>query len=54
MSSNVSSVPRGKAVLLLDTGTAYAYAPQDMVTKMYGSVQGAKYDSNAGSLSSTS
>ncbi|KAF8338778.1 aspartic peptidase domain-containing protein [Cantharellus anzutake] len=48
LTSSVSSVPNGKAVVLLDTGTAYVYAPSDLVTAMYGNVQGATYDSSAG------
>ena len=48
VSSLVSNVPKGKAVLLLDTGSTYMYAPSAMATAIYGNVKGAQFDSSAG------
>ncbi|KAF9507201.1 hypothetical protein BS47DRAFT_339884 [Hydnum rufescens UP504] len=47
VSSSVTNVPSGKAVLLLDTGTSYMYAPSAMVTAVYGNIKGAQFDSSA-------
>ena len=50
VSSLVTDAPTGKAVLLLDTGAAYMYAPSSITTAIYGNVKGAKFDSSAGKL----
>lgn len=47
-SSVVPDVEKGQAVLLLDSGTSYAYAPEAMVTAMYKNVPGATFDSGVG------
>lgn len=44
------NVQKGQAVLLLDSGTSYAYAPEAMVTAMYKNVPGATFDAGAGML----
>ncbi|KAI6113683.1 aspartic peptidase domain-containing protein [Pisolithus croceorrhizus] len=38
VSSTVSGVPSNKAVVLLDSGTSYTYAPVDVCTAIYGGV----------------
>ncbi|KAI6034143.1 aspartic peptidase domain-containing protein [Pisolithus microcarpus] len=48
VSSTVSGVPSNKAVVLLDSGTSYTYAPVDVCTAIYGGVAGAQYDSSIG------
>lgn len=48
VTSVVAGVPEGKAVVLLDSGTSYTYAPPDVCTAIYGSVPGAKYDEGLG------
>ncbi|KAL4241207.1 peptidase A1 family protein [Abortiporus biennis] len=48
VSTTVNGAPSNKAVVSIDTGTSYIYAPEDVVTGIYGSVQGAKYDSSIG------
>ncbi|KIP12708.1 hypothetical protein PHLGIDRAFT_32641, partial [Phlebiopsis gigantea 11061_1 CR5-6] len=48
VNSSVSGVPSGKAVVLLDSGTSYTYAPEDICTAIYGGVSGAKFDSSLG------
>ncbi|TFK55700.1 acid protease [Heliocybe sulcata] len=44
----VPNVPSNKAVALLDSGTSYTYAPTDVVSAIYGGVDGAQYDSGLG------
>ncbi|KAF8306452.1 acid protease [Clavulina sp. PMI_390] len=46
--SAVPNVSSGQGVMLLDSGTAYAYAPSDMVNAMYQNVPGATFSSSAG------
>ncbi|KDQ15395.1 hypothetical protein BOTBODRAFT_31717 [Botryobasidium botryosum FD-172 SS1] len=41
--SVVFTAPTGTAVILLDSGTSYTYAPSSMVTDIYGNVPGAYY-----------
>ncbi|KAJ3525367.1 hypothetical protein NM688_g8411 [Phlebia brevispora] len=48
VSSSVDGVPSGKAVALLDSGTSYSYASEDVCTAIYGSVQGASYSADIG------
>ncbi|KIK97871.1 hypothetical protein PAXRUDRAFT_135417 [Paxillus rubicundulus Ve08.2h10] len=48
VSSTVPGVPANKAVVLLDSGTSYTYAPVDVCTAIYGGVPGAQYDSSLG------
>lgn len=48
VSSTVSGVPSGKAVVLLDSGTSYTYAPVDVCKAIYSGVAGAQYDSSLG------
>lgn len=48
VSSTVAGAPSGKAVVLLDTGTSYVYAPEDVCTAIYSGVPGAKFDSGLG------
>ncbi|GJE84392.1 A1 family peptidase [Phanerochaete sordida] len=48
VTSVVAGVPEGKAVVLLDSGTSYTYAPPDVCNAIYGSVPGAKYDNALG------
>ncbi|KAI0719487.1 aspartic peptidase domain-containing protein [Cerioporus squamosus] len=48
LSSTVSGAPSGKAVVMLDSGTSYTYAPEDVCNAIYGSIQGASYNSALG------
>ncbi|KAI0092630.1 aspartic peptidase domain-containing protein [Irpex rosettiformis] len=48
VSSVVDGAPSGKAVVLLDSGTSYTYAPPEICTAIYGSIPNATYDSSAG------
>ncbi|RDX55693.1 acid protease [Lentinus brumalis] len=48
LSSTVSGAPSGKAVVMLDSGTSYTYAPEDVCNAIYGSIQGASYNSGLG------
>ncbi|KAI6151926.1 aspartic peptidase domain-containing protein [Pisolithus tinctorius] len=48
VSSTVPGVASNKAVVLLDSGTSYTYAPTDVCTAIYGGVAGAQYDSSIG------
>ncbi|KAH7929443.1 acid protease [Leucogyrophana mollusca] len=48
VSSSVSGAPSNKAVVLLDSGTSYTYAPTDVCQAIYGGVAGAQYDSGLG------
>jgi hypothetical protein len=47
VTSNISSAPVNRAVVLLDTGTSYTYAPPEVCKAIYGGVPGAQYDSTA-------
>lgn len=46
LATKVDGAP--SSIILLDTGASYAYASQDLVTGLYGSVQGASFDSTKG------
>ncbi|KAF9247043.1 aspartic peptidase domain-containing protein [Melanogaster broomeanus] len=48
VSTTVPGVPSNKAVVLLDSGTSYTYAPVDACTAIYGGVSGAQYDPSLG------
>ncbi|KAF8559113.1 acid protease [Imleria badia] len=48
VSTTVPAAPQNKAVALLDSGTAYTYAPTDVCTAIYGGISGAQYDSTLG------
>ncbi|KIJ70568.1 hypothetical protein HYDPIDRAFT_23662 [Hydnomerulius pinastri MD-312] len=48
VSSTVPGVPSNKAVILLDSGTSYTYAPVDACTAIYGGVPGAQYNPSLG------
>jgi saccharopepsin len=47
VASNISNAPVNRAVVLLDTGTSYTYAPPEVCEAIYGGVPGAQYDSTA-------
>jgi len=47
VSSVVSGAPSNKAVVMLDTGTSYTYAPPDACEAIYGGIEGARYDATA-------
>ncbi|KAL0949984.1 hypothetical protein HGRIS_009998 [Hohenbuehelia grisea] len=44
----VPGAPSNKAVVLLDSGTSYTYAPKEICDAIYGGVAGAKYDPTLG------
>ncbi|KAI0747432.1 aspartic peptidase domain-containing protein [Irpex lacteus] len=48
VTSVVDGAPSGKAVVLLDSGTSYTYAPPEICTAIYGSVPNATFDTSAG------
>jgi len=48
VSTNVSGVPSGKAVVLLDSGTSFTYVPSDVAQAIYGGVSGAEYNAQLG------
>ncbi|KAH7914358.1 aspartic peptidase domain-containing protein [Hygrophoropsis aurantiaca] len=48
VSSGISGAPSNKAVVLLDSGTSYTYAPTDVCQAIYGGIDGAQYDSSLG------
>jgi len=48
VSSDVVGAPGGKAVVMLDSGTSYTYAPEDVCNAIYGGIEGAQYDSSLG------
>ncbi|KAI0693590.1 aspartic peptidase domain-containing protein [Cytidiella melzeri] len=48
VSTVVTGAPAGKAVVLLDSGTSFTYAPEAVCTAIYGAVPGASYDSSIG------
>ena len=45
VTSKVDNAPANRAVVLLDTGTSYTYAPPEVCEAIYGGVPGARYDS---------
>jgi len=45
--SKLSKAPVNRAVVLLDTGTSYTYAPPEVCEAIYGGIPGAKYDSSS-------
>lgn len=47
VASNVTGAPTNRAVILLDTGTSYTYAPPEVCQAIYGGIPGAQYDSSA-------
>ncbi|THH19776.1 hypothetical protein EW146_g1452 [Bondarzewia mesenterica] len=48
VTSTVSGAPFNRAVVLVDSGTSYTYAPTEICDAIYGGVSGAKYDSSLG------
>lgn len=48
VSTGVQGAPSDKAVVLLDSGTSYTYAPTDVCQAIYGGVSGAQYNSGLG------
>ncbi|KAI0750873.1 acid protease [Daedaleopsis nitida] len=48
LKTNVTSAPSDKAVVMLDSGTSYTYAPQEVCDAIYGSVKGASYSDALG------
>ena len=47
LTSKTANAPANRAVVLLDTGTSYTYAPPEVCEAIYSGVPGAKYDSNS-------
>jgi hypothetical protein len=47
VTSKINDAPANRAVVLLDTGTSYTYAPPEVCEAIYGGVPGARYDSTA-------
>ena len=47
VTSNISDAPVNRAVVLLDTGTSYTYAPSKVCEAIYSGIPGAQYDSSA-------
>lgn len=48
VSTGVEGAPSNKAVVLLDSGTSYTYAPTEVCQAIYGGVSGAQYNSALG------
>ncbi|KAG1768177.1 aspartic peptidase domain-containing protein [Suillus occidentalis] len=48
VSTGVQGAPSNKAVVLLDSGTSYTYAPTDVCQSIYGGISGAQYNSGLG------
>lgn len=48
LSTTVQGAPSDKAVVMLDSGTSYTYAPQAVCDAIYGTIQGAQYNNNLG------
>jgi len=44
LTSKISTAPVNRAVVLLDTGTSYTYAPPEVCQAIYGGVPGAQYN----------
>ena len=47
VTSKIPNAPVNRAVVLLDTGTSYTYAPPEVCEAIYSGVPGAKYDSTS-------
>lgn len=47
VTSKIPNAPVNRAVVLLDTGTSYTYAPPEVCQAIYGGIPGATYDSNS-------
>lgn len=47
VTSKITNAPVNRAVVLLDTGTSYTYAPPEVCEAIYGGVPGAQYDPTA-------
>ncbi|KZT71610.1 acid protease [Daedalea quercina L-15889] len=48
LTSAVSGVPSGRAVVVLDSGTSYSYVPTDIARTIYGQVSGTSFDEDLG------
>ncbi|OBZ76690.1 Aspartic protease [Grifola frondosa] len=48
LSTSVNGAPSGKAVVMLDSGTSYTYAPKAVCDALYGNITGAQYSSALG------
>ncbi|CCM04794.1 uncharacterized protein FIBRA_06987 [Fibroporia radiculosa] len=48
VSSTVSGAPSNRAVVVLDSGTSYTYAPTEICNAIYGGVSGANYEPSLG------
>ncbi|EIW61303.1 acid protease [Trametes versicolor FP-101664 SS1] len=48
LTSTVPNAPSDKAVVMLDSGTSYTYAPKAVCDAMYGNITGASYSSALG------
>ncbi|VDC06291.1 unnamed protein product [Peniophora sp. CBMAI 1063] len=48
VSSSVDGAPSNKAVVLLDTGSSFTYAPSAVVNAIYGGISGASYSASDG------
>ncbi|KIY49197.1 acid protease, partial [Fistulina hepatica ATCC 64428] len=46
--TTVPDVPSNRAVVLLDSGTSYTYAPTEICKAIYGDIDGASYDASLG------
>jgi len=46
--TSISDAPSNKAVVLVDSGSSYTYAPKDIVDAIYGNVSGAYFDDALG------
>ena len=47
LTSKIHNAPVNRAVVLLDTGTTYTYAPPEVCQAIYSGVPGARYDSTS-------
>ncbi|KAM5532274.1 hypothetical protein V8D89_014032 [Ganoderma adspersum] len=48
LTTSVSGAPSDKAVVMLDSGTSYTYAPKSVCDAIYGTIQGATYSAALG------
>lgn len=48
VTTNVPDAPSNNAVVLLDSGTSYSYCTVDAAESIYGSIDGASFDSSSG------
>lgn len=48
LTSLVQGVPKGRAAVLLDTGTTYSFADPSVAQAIYGNIQGAHLDNSLG------